>query len=149
MDDLPALALTGRIFAEALRLYPPLWAIGRQAMEECEIGPHTIPAGSVVILSAYVTQRDARWFPEPTKFDPTRWSAEERATRPKFSYFPFSAGSRACLGEAFASVEGVLCLAAIAQKWKLRAVADHPIKLQPQLTLRAKFGIKMRPEARR
>ena len=144
MDDVPSLPVTGRIFSEALRMYPPLWAIGRRALEDCEIGGYPILKGSVVLLSSYVTQRDARWFPEPTKFDPERWRAEARATRPKFSYFPFSAGSRACLGEAFASMEGVLCLAALAQKWRLEIVAGHPIALQPQLTLRARHGIKMR-----
>ncbi len=149
MEDLPRLPLTGRVFAEALRMYPPLWAIGRRALRECTIGNYSIPTGSVVLLSAYVTQRDPRWFPDPEKFDPERWTAEARGARPKFSYFPFSAGSRACLGEAFASMEGVLCLAALAQKWRLQIVPKHPIKLQPQLTLRARHGIKMRLEARR
>jgi len=148
MDDVPDLALTGRIFAEALRLYPPLWAIGRRAMEDCQIGDYAIPAGSVVILSQYVTHRDPRWFPEPDRFDPERWTVEARSARPRFSYFPFSAGSRACLGEAFAGVEGVLCLATLAQKWKLRLASDLPIALQPQLTLRARHGIKMRIERR-
>ena len=148
MDDVPNLALTGRIFSEALRLYPPLWAIGRRAITECRIGGHQIPAGSVVILSQYVTHRDPRWFPEPERFDPERWMAEARSTRPRFSYFPFSAGSRACLGEAFAGMEGVLCLAALCQKWRLRFVEGHRIVLQPQLTLRARNGIKMRIEGR-
>ncbi|MEP6822558.1 MAG: cytochrome P450 [Chthoniobacterales bacterium] len=144
MDDVPRLPLTGRIFSEALRLYPPLWAMGRRALQDCEIGGYRIAAGSVVLLSSYVTHRDARWFPEPAEFKPERWTAEARAERPKFSYFPFSAGSRACLGEAFASMEGVLCLAALAQKWRLEIIPEHPVALQPQLTLRARHGIKMR-----
>ena len=148
MRDIPDLALTGRIFSEALRLYPPLWAVGRRAMRECQIGDQTVAAGSVVVLSAYVTQRDARWFPNPETFDPDRWTNERRAERPRFSYFPFSAGSRSCLGEAFASMEGVLSLATIGQKWKLRLVPEHRVELQPQLTLRARHGIKMRVEPR-
>ena len=148
MDDIPQLALTARIFAEALRIYPPLWAAGRRAMEDCQIGEHTVRAGSVVILSPYVTHHDPRWFPEPERFDPERWTAEAKAARPRFSYFPFSAGSRACLGEAFAGVEGVLCLATLAQKWRLRLVPGHSIALQPQLTLRARNGIRMRIEPR-
>ena len=147
-DDVSKLVLTGQIFAEALRLYPPLWAIGRRAMRECQIGDCTIPADSVVILCQYVTQRDPRWFADPDRFDPDRWTAEARAARPRFSYFPFSAGSRACLGEAFAGMEGVLCLATLAQTWKLQLLPDHPVTLQPQLTLRARHGIKMRVEAR-
>jgi cytochrome P450 len=148
IDDVMELSLTGRIFSEALRLYPPLWAIGRRAMVECQIGSYTIPAGSVVILSSFVTHRDPRWFPEPLRFDPERWQPAAKLQRPRFSYFPFSAGSRSCLGEAFASTEGVLCLATIAQAWKLRLVPGAPIALQPQLTLRARNGIKMRAERR-
>ena len=146
--DVMELSLTGRIFSEALRLYPPLWAVGRCAMVECQIGSYRIPPGSVVIISSFVTQRDPRWFPEPLRFDPERWLPAAKLERPKFSYFPFSAGSRSCLGEAFASTEGVLCLATIAQKWKFRLAAGAPISLQPQLTLRARDGIKMRAERR-
>jgi len=149
MSDIPELGLTGRIFSEALRLYPPLWAVGRRAIRECQIGDRTISAGSVVVISAYVTQRDPRWFPEPETFDPDRWMAEKRAERPRFSYFPFSAGSRACLGEAFAGMEGILCLATLGQKWKLRLVPEHRVELQPQLTLRARHGIRMRVESPR
>jgi cytochrome P450 len=148
LDDVTNLPLTARIFTEALRLYPPVWATGRRAIRECRIGDCTLPVGSVVVLSQYVTQRDARWFPNPDAFDPGRWTTEARSARPRFSYFPFSAGSRACLGEAFAGMEGVLCLAALGQKWELRLVPGHPIALQPQLTLRARNGIKMRVESR-
>ena len=148
LDDVPNLALTSQIFAEALRLYPPVWAIGRQAIRDCHIGEVPIPAGTVVVVSPYVTQRDPRWFPNPQKFDPQRWTSEARAARPRFSYFPFSAGSRACLGEVFAGIEGALCLATLAQKWKLLLVPGHPIALQPQLTLRARHGIKMQVESR-
>jgi len=148
LDDVAKLDLTARIFAEALRLYPPLWAIGRRAIRECRIGDCTIRPGSVVILCQYVTHRDPRWFPHPEAFDPGRWTAEGRSARPRFSYFPFSAGSRSCLGEAFAGMEGVLCLATLGQEWRLRLVPGHPIALQPQLTLRARNGIKMRIESR-
>jgi cytochrome P450 len=117
-------------------------------MVECQIGSYTIPRGSVVILSAFVTHRDPRWFPQPLRFDPERWQPESKLQRPKFSFFPFSAGSRSCLGEAFASTEGVLCLATIAQAWKLRLVPGARIALQPQLTLRARNGIKMTAEPR-
>jgi cytochrome P450 len=142
--DVANLVFTAQIFAEALRLYPPLWAIGRRAVQECRIGDRTILPGSVVIVSQYVTQRDPRWFPNPDAFEPERWTAEARAARPRFSYFPFSAGSRACLGEAFAGMEGVLCLATLAQKWRLQLVPGQRIALQPQLTLRARNGIKMK-----
>jgi cytochrome P450 len=148
LDDVPKLDLVARIFAETLRLYPPLWAIGRRAIQECRIGDVNIAPGSVVVLSQYVTHRDPRWFPNPETFDPNRWTTETRSARPRFCYFPFSGGSRSCLGEAFAGMEGALCLATLAQKWRLKIVPDHPIALQPQLTLRARHGIKMRIEPR-
>lgn len=148
MSDVLQLSLTSRIFSESLRLYPPVWAIGRQAIDKCSIAGATIPRGSVLILSQYVTHRDERWYPEAEKFDPERWHPAARAERPRYSYFPFSAGSRSCLGEAFAGVEAVIALATIAQKWRLRIVPEHQIKLQPQLTLRARYGIKMRVEPR-
>jgi len=148
LTNLAELSLTAGVFAEALRLYPPVWAMGRRAITSCSIGDHTVPAGSVLVMSQYVTHRDPRWFPNPEAFDPRRWTAEARAARPRFSYFPFSAGSRACLGEAFAGMEGVLCLATLAQAWKLQVVPEHSVTLQPQLTLRARHGIKMRVEPR-
>ena len=148
-DDVPQLTYTAMIFAESLRLYPPLWAIGRRAVADCTIGGYTIAENSIVILCQYVTHRDPRYFPEPAKFDPERWTPEAKTMRPKFSYFPFSGGGRSCLGESFAWTEGVLSLATAAQRFRLRVVPDHPIVLQPQLTLRAKYGIKMRVERRR
>ena len=108
----------------------------------------TAPVAPPDELSQYVTHRDPRWYPEPTRFDPERWHPAARNERPRFSYFPFSAGSRACLGEAFAGVEGVLCLASIAQKWKLNLARGAKVALQPQLTLRPRNGIRMQVEAR-
>jgi cytochrome P450 len=148
IGDVMELSLTGRIFSEALRLYPPLWAVGRRAMVECQIGSYIIPPGSVVIVSSFVTHRDPRWFPEPLRFDPERWQPAAKLGRPRFSFFPFSAGSRSCLGEIFASTEGVLCLATIAQVWRFQLDRGASIALQPQLTLRARNGIKMRAERR-
>jgi cytochrome P450 len=148
LDDVPQLQLASRAFAESLRLYPPVWAVGRQAIDDCTIAGQHVARGSVLIISQYVTQHDPRWFAEPEKFDPERWQPAARAERPKFSYFPFSAGSRSCLGEAFAGVEAVIALATIAQKWRLKIVPQHPVRLQPQITLRARYGIKMTVEPR-
>jgi cytochrome P450 len=148
LGDIPRLVFTGCVFSEALRLYPPVWAIGRQARRDLVLGEYEVAGGAVVIVSPYVTQRDARWFPSPETFEPERWLPEEKAQRPRYSYFPFSAGSRSCLGEMFAGVEGVLALACIGQKWRLRPVLEQKVALQPQLTLRARHGIKVEVEAR-
>lgn len=148
LDDVPRLKFVEMIFAEAMRLYPPVWIVGRRAINDCEIGGWKVPAGAIVLLSQYVTQHDARFFPEPEKFDPQRWTPEAEAARPGYSYFPFSSGSRQCLGEPFAWLEGVLAISVIAQKWRLRLAPGHRVEMQPQLTLRSKYGMRMVPEAR-
>jgi cytochrome P450 len=147
-DDVPRLPYTTGVFAEALRLYPPAWAIGRKAIADYTIGEFVLPAESIVLTSPFVVHRDSRWFPEPEKFDPTRWQNDDAEKRPKFSYFPFGGGTRVCIGERFAWAEGVLVLATLAQKWRFRGVPDHPAVAQAVITLRPKYGIKMRAELR-
>ena len=146
-EDLPQLRYTEMVLAEAMRLYPPAWGVGRKAIEACEIGGYELPKGGVVIMSPYVMHRDPRWFPEPERFDPERWTPEARDARPKFSYFPFGGGSRLCIGERFAWMEGTLVLATIAQKWRLRLVPGHRVEPLPLITLRSKYGMKMRVES--
>ncbi len=140
-DDLPSLKYTEGVFAESLRLYPPAWAIGRRNKTDYPIGAFTLPAKSILILSPWVVHRDARWFADPLQFKPERWS--EPDTRPKFSYFPFGGGTRVCIGERFAWMEGILLLATIAQRWKFTHVAKHPVATSALITLRAKHGMQM------
>ena len=146
MEDIPTLPYTGAVFSEALRMFPPAWAIGPRALETVEFGGYVIPAGCVVLLSPYVTQRDPRWFPEPEQFRPERWLSEDTA-RPKFAYFPFGGGTRVCIGERFAGMEGLLLLASIAQRWQFGLLPGHPVERKAQITLRPKFGMKMLPKA--
>jgi cytochrome P450 len=148
-EDVPQLSYTRKIFSEAIRLYPPAWTIGRRALNDYEIAPYRIPANSMVFMSPYVMQHDARYFPNPEVFDPERWTPEAQAARPKFSYFPFGGGPRQCIGEAFAWMEGVLVIAAIAQQWKLCLVPSHPVAMQPLVTLRPKHGMRMVVERRK
>jgi cytochrome P450 len=89
-----------------------------------------------------------RYYPEPFRFDPERWVPQARAARPKYSYFPFGGGPRLCIGEQFAWMEGILIIATLAQRWKLRAVSSQPVQLQPLITLRPKNGIRMAVELR-
>jgi cytochrome P450 len=148
-DDLPLLPYTRMVLAESMRLYPPAWIVGRRAIGPFDANGYTIPARSIVLLSQYTMHRDARWFPDPERFDPERFTPERQAARPKFAYFPFGGGPRVCIGEQFAWMEGLILLATIAQRWRLRLVPDHPIALQPIITLRPKHGIRMIVEARR
>jgi cytochrome P450 len=147
-SDLPALRYTEMVLAEAMRLYPPAWAIGRMSLEPFELGGMPIGAGSIFIASPYVTHRDPRWFPNPERFEPERWTPEAREARPKFSYFPFGGGARVCIGERFAWMEGVLVLATLAQKWKLRLAPGQKVDTLPLITLRTRYGMRMVIEKR-
>ncbi|MFL6332591.1 MAG: cytochrome P450 [Pyrinomonadaceae bacterium] len=147
-EDLPRLRYTEMIFTESMRLYPPAWILGRRALEDYEVGGHRIPRGALVILSPYVMHRDPRFFPDPERFDPERWTPEARAARPQFSYFPFGGGPRRCIGEGFAWMEGVLVIATLAQRWRLRLAPGQRIEPQPGVTLRPRRGVLMTPERR-
>ena len=144
-EDAARLPFTTSVFAEALRLYPPVWMIGRTAVRAVKIGNCTIPAGGTVILSPYVTQRNPRYFPDPDAFQPSRWPV---AGLPKFAFFPFGGGARVCIGESFAWLEGVLVLATLARRWRLRGDAGTVATL-PSITLRPTGPLVMRLEARR
>ncbi|HKC65273.1 MAG TPA: cytochrome P450, partial [Pyrinomonadaceae bacterium] len=148
IEDLPRLSYTEMVLMESIRLYPPAWAIGRLALKDHEIGDYTIPAKSLVLLSPYVTHRDARFFPEPDRFDPERWTVEARDARTQFSYFPFGGGPRRCIGEGFAWMEGILLIASFAREWRMRLIPNHRVEPNPVITLRPKFGMKMRIEKR-
>ncbi len=148
LDDAQRLKYVEMVVAEAMRLYPPAWAMGRQAIEEVEIGPYRLPKGCFVFFSQYMVHRDERYFPEPLRFDPERFEPEARAGRPKFAYFPFGGGGRQCIGEAFAWMEAVLVVAALAQRWRLRLEPGQRIGLQPKITLRPDGAVWMVAEAR-
>jgi cytochrome P450 len=138
--DYPRLPTTEMVFAESMRLYPPAWIIGRLALEDVTIGGWTIPRGGLVIVSPIVTQRDPRFWPDPMRFDPSRFTPEQKAARPKFAYFPFGGGTRVCIGEGFAWMEGVLLLATLARRWRVRVTAAE-VKTAPLITLRPRGGI--------
>lgn len=145
-EDVPKLKYTEKVLMESMRLYPPSWAIGRQAIKDYVLdNRYVIPSGSVIIMSQYLMHRDARYFSQPERFYPERWSPEFRASIPRFSYFPFGGGSRSCIGEPLAWIEGVIILATILKEWSVTLEEDAKnIKLQPLVTLRPKCGIRMR-----
>lgn len=141
--DVARLRYTEMVFAESMRLYPPAWAIGRMSLVDCEIGGYFVPKRSLVLMSQYVMHRDERYFPDPSRFDPDRWTEVARSSRPQFSYFPFGGGPRRCIGESFAWMEGVLLLATVAQQWQMRLAPNQVVALRPVITLRPKHGMKM------
>ncbi|MGA9152563.1 MAG: cytochrome P450 [Candidatus Nitrosopolaris sp.] len=138
------LEYTEKVFTESMRLYPPAWAVGRQAIHDCKIGEYTIPAGSTILMSQYLMHRDKRFFLEPERFNPDRWNSDTRTNLPRFSYFPFGGGPRACIGEPFAWTEGIIAIAIIARRWIMKLESGHPIALKPLATLRPKYGMRMK-----
>jgi cytochrome P450 len=150
-DDLARLPYTRAVLAESMRMYPPAWIVGRRAMSEYTLAEHVLPARTIVLMSQWIVHRDPRWWPDAGSFRPERWlpggSALDPA-RPKFSYFPFGAGTRVCIGEQFAWLEGTLALATIARRWRLRPVAGAAVVPQPIVTLRVRGGLRMTAEAR-
>jgi cytochrome P450 len=146
VDALPCIT---RVVTESARLFPPVWAIGRRAKERCEIGGYDVPARSLVFMSQWTMHRDPRFYGDPERFMPDRWTPAFRSSLPKHAFFPFGGGPRLCIGESFAWMELVLIVATIARRWDLRLVPGHPIATQPLLTLRSKHGMRMIPHARR
>ena len=143
MQDLPNLLYTERVVKEAMRLYPPAWAIVRKSVEDSEIGGYRVPAGATLMMSQWVMHRDPRYYDEPERFNPDRWLDERSKRAPKFAYFPFGGGPRTCIGASFAAMEAVLVLAAMAQRYQIRVAPDYPVEPMPTMTLRPRHGIKV------
>lgn len=149
VEDIPKLLYTEKVFRESMRLYPPIWSIGRYVDYNYTVGNYTIPIGSTLLMSQYVMHHDPRYFSEPEQFNPSRWTEEFRAHLPRFSYFPFGGGIRGCIGESFAWMEGILVIATIAQNWVFRLVPHQHVELDPMITLRPKYGMKMALSSRK
>ncbi|HYP28680.1 MAG TPA: cytochrome P450 [Blastocatellia bacterium] len=147
-EDVSRLVYTTMVLSESMRMYPPAWTIGRRALKDYAMGGYVARAGSIILMSQYVTHHDPRFYPEPFKFDPERWTPEAQASRPRFSYFPFGGGPRVCIGEQFAWMEGVLILATVARQWRMRLAPDQVVVPEPLITLRPKFGMRMMLERR-
>jgi cytochrome P450 len=128
-------SLLFRVIRESLRLYPPAWAIGRRAVQDTQIGGTAIPSGAIVLACQWAVHRCDRYFPNPTKFDPDRWTAEFQRTLPKYAYFPFGGGPRSCIGEGFAWMELGIVLTEILLRWRFEMVPGQTVKPKPCITL--------------
>ena len=143
LADYPNLKYTEQVFAESMRLYPPAWAMGRMSTRHVQLGKYLIPPGAHFFFSQYMMGRTEEYFPDPLKFDPDRFSAENKARRPKFTYFPFGGGSRQCIGESFAWMEGVFSIATLAHRWRLSYAGTTPPEVQAKITLRPRDPLTM------
>jgi cytochrome P450 len=148
-DDVRALPYTERVLKETMRLYPPAWTTGREAVEEVEIGGYVIPKGAQILASQWVVHRDPRWFPNPEGFDPDRWTPERARSLPRFAYFPFGGGPRICIGNHFAMMEATLVLVIVLQRFRVELLPGQRLTFKPTATLRqAGPGLSVRLVAR-
>ena len=148
--DYPRLPYATQVFAETMRLFPPVWVTARTCAEPYDIAGYKIPVGASLLAPQYAVHRDPRFFPSPDTFNPTRFCAENKATRPRNAYFPFAGGSRQCIAEGLAWMEGTLVLAVIARDWHLTPAPNTPRDpaLKPAVSLRPAKGIKLHLDRR-
>lgn len=142
-SDLDRLPYARLIITETLRMYPPAWFVGRTALADIKLDGFTIPKGASVLMSQFVMHRDGRFFEDPARFQPERWTESFNSGLPRGAYFPFSAGDRHCLGEGFAWLEALLALATLVERWKFELVAGQDIRPRPSITLRPNTAIRM------
>jgi cytochrome P450 len=148
VEDLPRLRFTDQVVTEAMRIYPPAWVIGREAVEDCEIGGYPVPTGTTILISPWVIHRASIHFDEPMEFRPDRWSGGLARHLPRFAYLPFGGGPRICIGNRFATMEAVLILATLMQRFRLELQREREVVPFPSITLRPKGGIWVKPIAR-
>ena len=155
IDDVERLPYARMVLAESMRLYPPAWIQGREALEDLQIDGNLVHKGETVFVSQWLTHHDQRWWPEPERFDPMRFDPNtapvgaDGSPRPRWAYFPFGGGSRSCIGEAFAWSEAIIVLAILVQSWRLEpAPGAAPIRLEPGITLRPGSAVELRVHRR-
>ncbi len=143
-EDFPKLRYTNKVFEECLRLYPSVRLIPRVAVNDYDAGGYRIPAGSMILMSQFLIHRDPRFYKDPERFDPDRWTPEMEAELPDFAYFPFGGGPRRCVGEPFAWMEATLIIAHVMRSWRMSLVPGERYELKPRVGSRPKYGMKLK-----
>jgi len=147
-EYLPNYTFNRQVLEESMRLYPPGWLLTRRAIDEDMIGEFYVHPKTDIFISPYIIQRSGRYWDNPKTFIPERFEDERTKERHKFTYFPFSAGPRQCIGDFFALVEMQIHLALLARRFRMEYVEKNPIELEPQVNLRTKHPIFLRPVLR-
>ncbi|MDV6234187.1 cytochrome P450 [Leptospira ellisii] len=143
LETIGALPYARMVLEESMRLFPPAWTVERYAVDHDTVGGYDVPPGTNVSICIYSIHRDPRFWKEPERFYPERFSEENSKDRPKYAYIPFGGGPRICIGNVFAMTEGILILSMIARKYDLRRVSGHKVEMEPLVTLRPKYGMLM------
>jgi cytochrome P450 len=139
--DVQRLTYTEHVVTESMRVYPPVYAVGRKAARDCEVGGYDVPAGTTFLMSQWVLHHEPRFFDDPLEFRPERWYDGLAKRIPKFAYFPFGGGPRVCVGNSFAMLEAVLVLATMVQRYRFELLPQPKVVPWPSVTLRPKHGI--------
>jgi cytochrome P450 len=140
-EDVPNLPYTANVVAEAMRIYPPVYVIGREATTDLELGGYRVKRGYTVLMSQWVNHRDPEYFPDPESFKPERWDDGLAKRIPKFAYYPFGGGQRICIGNSFALMEAAIILAAVGQRYRFTVDDGYEVAFKPQITLMPLGGI--------
>ena len=141
VKQLPRLPYTAAVIAESMRLFPPVYVIGREATVDLELGGYRVKRGYTVLMSQWVNHRDPEYFPNPEEFRPERWEDGLARRLPKFAYYPFGGGQRICVGADFALMEAAIILATVGQRYRFTLDPDAVIEIKPQITLLPAHGM--------
>ena len=147
-EDISQLKYTRMVLGESLRIFPPTYLIPRQAVEDFPIDKYIIPSGTIILMSPYLIHHDTRFHPNPEKFDPHAWDKHTHGVNAKYEYLPFSRGPRSCIGEPFAWLHGILVLATMAQRWRLKLELNYPVEFLQRINLRPRDRLVMTLERR-
>ncbi|MEX2015724.1 MAG: cytochrome P450, partial [Candidatus Hydrogenedentales bacterium] len=147
-EDVPQLEYTQRVVAETLRLYPPIYILARECLEDYPVGEYVATKGTALVFSPYVMHRHPDYWDAPERFNPDRWTEEAMTGLPRHAYIPFGAGPRGCIGEQFGRTEATLALAIMAQRFWFRLAPGCKLEMEPLLSLRPKHGLPVIAHAR-
>lgn len=149
-ENLETLRYTEMVIKESMRILPSVWTITvRQANTDTEVGDYMFPQDKPVFISPFANHHNPRYFPQPERFDPERFSADNEKKLPRFAYIPFGAGPRVCIGNSFAMMEAKIIIASILQHYEVSLCPEQAIETQPQITLSNKGGMKLNIKKRK
>ena len=142
--DSRRLSYTTNVLNEAMRLYPPVYTLFREAAVDAEFGGYRLPAGSGLMLPQWVVHRSPRWYDDPETFDPARWDSARSSERPRFAFFPFGGGPRHCIGKQFSMLEATVILSTVAQEYTMEYLGSDDLQLRGSLTMHPEEPVAMR-----